>query len=151
MFGSRKRDEARLSCLLHLSLVGYEPKSTLVLLIAMERRVEVPRSAGEEKSAEEQLNDLVVEAAGSGGLEPRPAEFLGGVTATTARSGESSSGDLLRGLIPATSSGSVLEGMQPGVRRVEVVGLQGDRAAMNVVASIRSRTWRGRCLRQRKK
>ena len=136
MFGSRKRDEARLSCLLHLSLVGYEPKTTLVLLIAMERRVEVPRSAGEEKSAEEQLNDLVVEAAGSGGLEPRPAEFLGGVTATTARSGESSSGDLLRGLIPATSSGSVLEGMQPGVRRVEVVGLQGDRAAMNVDASM---------------
>ena len=130
----KKKDEALLSCLLHLSLVGYEPKTTLVLLIAMERRVDVQRSASEEKTAEEQLNDLV-EAAGSGGLEPRPAEFLGGVTATTARSGDSSSGDLLKGLIPASSSGSVLEGMQPGVRRVEVVGLQGDRATTNVEGS----------------
>ena len=54
------------------------------------------------------------------------------MTSAAARSSGSHSGDLLRGLIPAPTGGSVLGGLQPGVRRVEVVMPQGDREVAHV-------------------
>ena len=110
--------------------MGYEPKTTRVLLSEMEQR-EAQETVGEGKSADEQLKAMM-EATESSGLEPRPAEFLGDVTSAAARSSGSHSGDLLRGLIPAPTGGSVLGGLQPGVRRVEVVMPQGDREVAHV-------------------
>ena len=68
---AQEKGETSLLCLLLWSLVGYEPKTTRVLLSEMEQR-EAQETVGEGKSADEQLKAMM-EATESSGLEPRPA------------------------------------------------------------------------------